>query len=102
MGKLKKNRFSRSFQEFQGGSQISRSFQECGNPVYNNGLSASGFYQRIRFQQINVTETPNANRKRKIVWFTPPYSLNVDTKIGEKCLQSVDKQFPKVHKFHKL
>lgn len=38
----------------------------------------------MRFQQSNVTKTPDANRKTKIIWFDLSYSFNVDTKISEK------------------
>ena len=52
--------------------------------LYNNALSASGFQQRIKFEQGNTSATPNQNRKRNIIWFNNPNSANVTTKIGNK------------------
>ena len=41
-------------------------------------------------------------RKRNIIWFNPPFSKNVATKIGRYFLNLVDKHFPRDHKFHKI
>ena len=49
--------------------------------LYNNALTESGFEHKIIFQkQQNTTK----NRKIKIIWFNPPFSLNVSTTIGKK------------------
>ena len=71
--------------------------------LYNNALSESGFQQKISFEN-NTTNKLNNTRKRgrKIIWFNPPYSLNVSTNIGKRFFQLLDKHFPKTHKFHKL
>ena len=42
------------------------------------------------------------NRKRKIIWYNPPFSKNVKTKIAEEFLKLIDKHFPQRHKYHKL
>ena len=39
----------------------------------------------------------NANRKRRITWFNPPYSQNVKTKVGETFLSLIDSCFPPEH-----
>ena len=57
--------------------------------LYNSALGKSGFEHKITFQkqQNTPTVTNNTkNRKRKIIWFNPPFSLN----------------FPKTHQLHKL
>ena len=41
-------------------------------------------------------------RKRKIIWFNPPFSLNVSTNIGKKFFSLLGKHFPKTHQLHKL
>ena len=41
-------------------------------------------------------------RQRKITWFNPPYSKNVQTNIGEKFLKLIDKNFPKDHPLRKI
>ena len=37
-----------------------------------------------------------------MIWFKPPYSINVTTKVGKFFLSSIDKHFPPHHKLHKL
>ena len=48
------------------------------------------------------TNTRQHKRKRKVTWFNPPYSQHVKTKIGEKFLKIVEKNFPKENQLHKI
>ena len=41
-------------------------------------------------------------RQRNILWFNPPYSKTVKTKIGQFFLQLIKKHFQNKHKFHKI
>ena len=68
-------------------------------PAYNNALKLSGFNETIEF-----TSTPPPRRKpnRKMIWFNPPYSVNVKTNIGRILLRLIDKHFPRHHKYRKL
>ena len=73
--------------------------------LYNNALAKSGFEHKITFQkqQNTPTVTNNTiNRKRKIIWFNPPFSLNVSTNIGKTFFSVLDQHFPKTHQLHKL
>ena len=63
--------------------------------LYNNALSASEFEQGIKFEQSNTSATPNKNRKMNIIWFNPPSSAIITTKIGNKFLEILYKHFPK-------
>ena len=36
-----------------------------------------------------------SRRKREVVWFNPPYSMNVQTRVGKEFLNLIDKHFPK-------
>ena len=40
--------------------------------------------------------------KRQIIWFNPPYSANVKTKVGKIVMRLVEKHFPHHHKYYKL
>ena len=40
--------------------------------------------------------------KRKIIWFNPPYSKNVLTKVGNQFLKLINKHFPRHPKLYKL
>ena len=37
-----------------------------------------------------------------IIWFNPPYSMNVEINIEKTFLKPIDKHFPKINKFHKI
>ena len=67
---------------------------------YNDVLSASGYKENLTYQQ-NLTPSKKV-RQRKIIWFNPPYSVNVETNIGKSFLKLIDKHFPKINKFHKI
>ena len=70
-------------------------------PFYNNALNSCGFKDRIAFIQ-NIPKSNARSRKRNIIWFNPPYSLNVRTNVAKLFLNLIDKCFPKGHKLHKL
>ena len=42
------------------------------------------------------------NRQRNILWFNPPYSQKVETKVGKCFLQLIDQCFPKTNPLHKI
>ena len=68
-------------------------------PSYNDVLSASGYKEILTYQK-DLTPSKQV-RQRKIIWFNPPYIVNVETNIGKTFLKLIDKHFPKTNKFHK-
>ena len=73
-------------------------------PAYQEALNKSEYKHDLKYNQhkSNQPEDNNINkdkkkrsRKRNIIWFNPPYSINVKTKVGQKFLQLLDKCFPK-------
>ena len=44
----------------------------------------------------------NSLYQRKVLWFNPPYSMNVKTTIAKKFLQLLDKRIPANHHLHKV
>ena len=73
--------------------------------IYNNALAESGFKSKITFQQQKDIPTVTGNiknRKKKIILFNPPFSLNVSTNIRKKFFTPLGKHFPKTHQVHKL
>ena len=59
---------------------------------YNDILKKSGYEERLEY----IENTPNekqARRRRKIIWYNPPFSKNVKTKIGLKFINLIDKHF---------
>ena len=48
-------------------------------------------------------DTPEKKkRKRKVIWFNPPFSLNVKTNVGKIFLRLVKRHFPKENPLHKI
>ena len=43
----------------------------------------------------NSHRTEQPQEQRNIIWFNPPYSMNVQTNIGREFLNLVSKHFPK-------
>ena len=68
-------------------------------------MTESEFKHKITFQkQPNTSAVINntKNRKRKIIWFNPPFRLHVSTNIGKKFFSLLGKHSPKTHHLHKL
>ena len=68
-------------------------------PDYNTALKKSGFNENTKYLP---SQPKKRNRKRQIIWFNPPYSVNVKTNVGKLFMKLIDKHFPRHHKFHKL
>ena len=41
-------------------------------------------------------------RKRDVIWFNPPFNVNVATNVAKSFLALIDKHFPRHHRYHKL
>ena len=77
-------------------------FDKAKDP-YQDTLNKSGYKYNLSFK----TSTPDTSRKNKnlqrnILWFNPPYSQNVETKVGKCFLQLIDQHFPKSKSLHKI
>ena len=72
-------------------TNLSRSSKKIG---YNHQLTYS--------KSINNKNEETKQRKRKIIWFNPPYSKNVSTKVVNQFLKLINKHFPWQHKLYKL
>jgi len=68
---------------------------------YENALKDSEYEAMLSYNSTKEKTTRN-NRKRKIIWYNPPFNRNVMTKIGNRFLQLIDKHFPKHHKYCKI
>ena len=67
-------------------------------------LKKSGFQGKLSYTsaQSNNDKNDNKQRKRKIIWYNPPYSTNIKTNIGKAFLNLIKKHFPKTNKLHKI
>lgn len=74
-------------------------------PIYEKALKESGHDVKLQYQERKKAVSKlaeNKKRKRNIIWFNPPYNVNVSTKIGKLFLLLIDKHFPKQNKLHKI
>ena len=68
---------------------------------YTEALKNSG-YKNFELKFNPEKQTPKQNRKRKIIWFNPPFNKNVSTNIGKQFLNLIKKHFPPENKLHKI
>ena len=68
---------------------------------YMQALNKSGYTEELSYSK-NINKTKKRCRKRNIIWFNPPFSLNVKTQVGKIMLNLIDKHFPKKSKLHKI
>ena len=60
--------------------------------IYQEALKKSGYNHQLTYQKsINNKNKDTKRRKRKIIWFNPPYSKNVSTKVGNQFLKLINK-----------
>ena len=71
-------------------------------PIYQEALIKAGYNHKLTYQKHDQKKDNSQQRKRQIIWFNPPYSKNVTTKVGKFFLSLIDKHFPPHHKLHKL
>ena len=53
-------------------------------------------------QQQGQDKIEKEKRKRKIIWFNSPFSMNVKTNAGKTFLKLLQRHFPKRHPMHKI
>ena len=70
-------------------------------PLYQAELDKNGYHHKLEFDP-PVPQGKKRNRNKNVIYFNPPYSVNVKTKIGQKFLKLVDKHFPPGSPLHPL
>ena len=71
------------------------------NGYDEEALKKSSYDFRMKFKPPEV-QSGRKNRQRNIIWFNPPFSKNVKSKIAEEFLKMVDKPFPPRHRYRKI
>ena len=78
---------------------LSRDYQVVWATMYSHNQNMSNRNSNsMSFSNNNA----NKNRKRNIIWFNPPFSMNVKSNIKKNFLQLIDKHFPRSSKLHKI
>ena len=74
--------------------------------TYEEALSKSGFNEELKYNCKDVKgKTRNKGqrkRRRKIIWFNPPFSLSAKINIGKMFFKMLKKNFPKSNPFSKI
>ena len=55
-------------------------------PFYEDKLQQSGYQQKLKYNPVNTKTHNKRNHKGNIIWFYPPFSINLSTKIGKYLL----------------
>ena len=63
--------------------------------IYQKAIKEDGYNYEMSYQSENIDKTKTW--ERKIIWFNPPFSLNVKANIAAKFLGMIRKKFPKKH-----
>ena len=74
-------------------------------PIYEEGLQKSGFHEKLEYvreEEDKHGKVEKKRRKRKISWFSPPYSNNVKSAVEKQFLRLVRRHFPKGCKLYKI
>ena len=72
-------------------------------PEYQNALRDSGFDTMLSYSVTNSTQQQSKrNRKRKIIWYNPPYSASVKTNVGKKFLALIRTHFHRNHRLYPI
>ena len=71
-------------------------------PIYQEALIKAGYNHKLTYQKHYQKKDNSQQRKMQIIWFNPPYSKNITTKVGKSFLSLIDKHFPPHHKLRKL
>ena len=65
---------------------------------YQEILKKSGFNTKLDYTPRPTRRT--RRRKREVIWYNPPFDLQVKTNIGRTFLRLIDKHFPPHHRLH--
>jgi len=68
--------------------------------TYQNALNKSNFKYQLKYNPAPNTKTKP--RKRKCIYYNPPYCQSVQTNIGKLFLNLIDKHFKKSNVYYKI
>ena len=73
-------------------------------PPYQAELDKCGYsYRLVWMEEREIHQQKRVRaRSRRVIWFNPPYSVNVQTNVGKEFLLLVDKHFPVGHPLHNI
>ena len=84
-------------------SKIAQIFNEA-CPPYTEALKKNGYNTHLQLDKTctNKNNDMNKTKKQKIIWFNPPFNINVATNVSKTFLTLIDKHFPKDKRLSKI
>ena len=71
--------------------------------VYQQALGEAGYDKELTYDSDQkMASRPTRKRRRRVVWYNPPYSKNVATNIGKEFFKLLQLHFPKQHPLHSI
>lgn len=61
--------------------------------IYNEGLRLAGYNEKVKYIPENIDQQPKRRRRRKIIYFLPPWNDAVATPIGRNLFELMKKHF---------
>ena len=65
-------------------------------------LEKCGYKDKLVWLGEDEIEKKKRSRSKKVIWFNPPYNLNIKTNVGKEFLNLLDKHFPHGSPMHKF
>ena len=67
---------------------------------YERTLGNAGYSKELKYDAEHSSTTRAPRKRRRIIWYNPPFSKNVATNIGREFFKLLQLHFPKQHPFH--
>ena len=74
---------------------------ELAKGPFQDALRRAGYDQNLNYIENKGRRTSKRTRRRRILWFNPPFCKSVKSKFGHHFLQLLDRCFPPGHLLHK-
>ena len=77
-------------------------------PIYQEALNKSGYKFKLKYTPPTPTPDENKSKKKKrrrsrqVIWWNPPFSVNVKTNVGKIFFNLLKRHFPKEHPLHRI
>ena len=72
-------------------------------PEYENALRNSGFKKKLEYSERATSQQEHKrSRRRKILWYNPPFSISVKTNVGKKFLDLLRLHFHPNHRLRSI
>ena len=71
--------------------------------AYQQALGDAGYSDELTYNNnLQTMSRRTRKRRRRVVWYNPPYSKNVTTNIGKEFFKLLQLHFPKQHPLHTI